>query len=106
MGSRPNAPCATFSRSERDANQCKHCCWTEDWHVMRDKTWEDLEHAAAYDPFLYRAVTAVRKGLLTRELALIEVALALSESNARLVDEKKQRLMMEPQSSHLHRGLW
>jgi hypothetical protein len=65
---------------------------------MKQKTWLDVEVAALHDPFLHRAVTVVKQGLATREEALIAVALALSESNSRLLDEKKTRLMNAPAS--------
>jgi hypothetical protein len=63
---------------------------------MQQKTWLDVEIAALHDPFLHAAVSVVKRGLATREDALITVVLALSESNSRLLEEKKQRLMNEP----------
>lgn len=66
---------------------------------MQQKTWVDVELAALHDPFLHRAVTVVKRGLATKEAALIAVVLALSESNQRLVEEKRQRLMNEMPSA-------
>lgn len=45
------------------------------------KTWYDVEKAALNDPILHAAVTLVRQGSFTREQALLEAVLALSEVN-------------------------
>lgn len=46
---------------------------------MKPKTWQDIEEAALNDPFLYKAVTLVRRGDLSETQALIEIALALAK---------------------------
>lgn len=47
------------------------------------KTWSDVEEAAYHDPLLRDAVTLVRMGRLTREEALIHVALGHAEIRQR-----------------------
>ena len=51
------------------------------------KTWADIQRAALTDPFLYRAVILVDRGDLTREEALIQVALALSVVRAQMHEQ-------------------
>lgn len=55
-------------------------------------TWEDLERAALCDPFLHAAVTRVRQGDLSREEALIAVALRLSKLRADMLAKEVERL--------------
>lgn len=47
------------------------------------KTWADIVMAARHDPVLHDAVTIVEMGRLTREQALIQVALAHQEIRER-----------------------
>jgi hypothetical protein len=58
-------------------------------------TWEDIQRAALHDPFLQRAVTWVDLNILTREQALMEVAISLSGERQRLLDALQQGLSRE-----------
>jgi hypothetical protein len=48
---------------------------------LRATDWTDIEAASLDDPFLYAAVTLVRRGV-SREEALMAAALALSKTRA------------------------
>ncbi len=55
------------------------------------KTWTDIEERALFDPLLHQAVTLVERGDVTREEALIAVALAFSQ----MVEGQRKRLVEE-----------
>lgn len=57
------------------------------------KTWTDIEERALFDPLLHQAVTLVRMGDLTKEEALIQVALGLSA----MVEDQRTRLIEDLQ---------
>jgi hypothetical protein len=55
------------------------------------KTWTDIEERALFDPLLHQAVTLVQMGELTKEEALIQVALGFSQ----MVEDQRTRLVEE-----------
>lgn len=65
-------------------------------------TWKDVERAALYDPILHRAVTLARQGV-PREQALISAALALSDSNAKLIKDLSGAVALLPAGSKWQR---
>lgn len=59
---------------------------------MTIQTWTDLERAALTDPWLHAAVMMVRQHLMTREQALITVALAQAKAIREMMDAEIRRL--------------
>lgn len=68
------------------------------------KTWADVEAAAETCPVLRNLVDVVRAGLLTREAALINIVLFLSQERARMVQLEIERRSLElPKSFTINR---
>lgn len=61
-------------------------------HPVAPAQWEDVQRASLTDPFLHRAVTLVRMGTWTKEQALLQLALTLSQERQRLLDALQQGL--------------
>jgi hypothetical protein len=59
-------------------------------------TWEDLQLESLNCPVLHQAVTLANAGHLTREQALIEVAIWLSRDRQGWLKREADRLMREP----------
>jgi hypothetical protein len=62
--------------------------------------WNDVIQRSLYDPVLYRAVTLVQRGELTREEAMIVAALALSHMCQQQHDQLVEVISNQPPQSH------
>lgn len=58
-------------------------------------SWRDLEKRALTDPFVYRMLHLIKHGL-SREQALIETVLTLSNARVELLDRNLELLLSIP----------